>query len=271
MAAEGPAGALELGDDGLDGGDLLLPVFLLGLCPALGVRLGTIAQNALVARETQTALGTEGGEVGVLLHELVQDGDGIQIPGNHLVALRVLAPGGDLAVIPQNQLPGEAVGEHVFVVVGIIKGEHQGLFSLREIEGVFHHVGLAVLAGDLAPHTVDVHQNIALVIDALEDFFVFIRGDHIVIDAVGLVVPVKGQLRIGHHRVEKQMLHHAVVGSVGHAVPFTALRLDGGIQNGVGLRRGKRFLGGFLDRVLCVSGGGGLSAAGQSKEQAQQQ
>ena len=195
------------------------------------IHICTVAQNALVARETQAALGTEGGEVGVLLHELVQDGDGIQIPGNHLIALRVLAPGGDLAVISQNQLPGEAVGEHVLVVVGIVKGEHQGLFPLREIEGVLHHVGLAVLAGDLAPHTVDVHQNIALVIDALEDFFIFIRGDHIVVDAVGLVVAVKGQLRIGYHRVEKQMLHHAVVSSVGNTVSFTALRLDGGVQN----------------------------------------
>ena len=51
MAAEGPAGALELGDDGLDGLPLLLPVGLLLLRPTLGVRLGPVTQDALIAGE----------------------------------------------------------------------------------------------------------------------------------------------------------------------------------------------------------------------------
>ena len=207
----------------------------------------------------------------MVLHKLVQNGDGIQIPGNHLIALRVLAPGGDFAVVPQDELPGEAVGEHVFIVIGIVKGEHQRFFPLWEVEGVFHHVGLPVLTGNLAPDAVDVHQDIPLVVDALKDLFILIGGDHVIIDAVGLAVPIEGQLRIGHHRVKKQMLHHTVVGDIGDAVPLPALRLDRGVQDGIGFRCGRGLLSGFLRGVLCLSGVTGESAAGQGNQQAQQQ
>ena len=43
VAAEGPAGAAEFLDDGLDGFPLLLAVRLLGVVPLLGVRLGAVA------------------------------------------------------------------------------------------------------------------------------------------------------------------------------------------------------------------------------------
>ena len=190
---------------------------------------------------------------------------GMAIPGDHLVALGILAPGGDLAVLPDDELPGEAVGEHVFVVIGVIEGEDQGLFPLRQVQGVAHHFGGAVLAGDLAPYVGDIHQDVAPVVDALEDLAVLVGRYHIVVDAVCLAVAVKGQLRVGHHRVEKQVLHNAVIGRVGDAVPGTALRHDGGIIDVIGLRLGLLFRDIFLGRtwrLLSVISGGGRAAAG---------
>ncbi len=187
----------------------------------------------------------------MLLHELVQNGDGVQVPGDDLRALGVLAVGGDLSVLPENQLPGKAVFQHVGVVVGVVIGEDQGLFPLREIEGVFYHFGAAALVLDLAPHIGNVHQHKAPVIHALENGAVLIGGDHKIVDAVGLLVAVKGQLRIRHHRMEEQVLHDAVVRYVGHAVPGAALRRLGGVQNGVRFRLGR----GRLRRLLL---GGGL-------------
>ena len=271
VAAEGPAGALELRDDGLHRLNLPLAVGLLGLGPALGVRLGPVAQDALVAGEAQAPLGAEGGEVRVLLHELVQDGDGVQVPADHLVALGVLAPGGDLAGLADDQLVGKAVLEHIVVVIGVVVGEDQGLFALRQVEGVLHHLGLTVLAGGLAPHIADVHQNIALVIDALEDLVVLVHRHHVVVQAVGLGVPVEGQLRIGDDGMEEQMLHNAVIGHIGHPVPDAALRHHGGIQNVIGLRLRGQDLHGLAAGILRVllRDGGVLTAAGGQREQRQ--
>ena len=81
VAAEGPACALEGLHDGLDRFDLLLAAGFPLWRPVLPVRLGAVAQDTLIAGEAQAALGAEGGEVGMLLDELVQDGDGIQDPG----------------------------------------------------------------------------------------------------------------------------------------------------------------------------------------------
>ena len=165
----------------------------------------------------------------MLFHKLVQDGDGVQVPGGHLIALGVLAPGGDLAVLADDQLVGKAVLEHIVVVIGVVVGEDQGLFALRQVEGVPNHLRLTVLAGGLAPHIADVHQHVALVIDTLEDFVVLIHRHHVIVNAVGLGVSVKGQLRIGHHWVEEQVLHDAVIGRVGDTVPNAALRHDHGV------------------------------------------
>ena len=230
VTAEGPAGALELCDNRLHRLDLLLAVGL----PLRGplhilIRLGAVAQDALISRQAQAALGAEGGEVQVLFHKLVQDGDGVQVPGGHLIALGVLAPGGDLAILPDHQLVGEAIGKHIFIVVGVVVGEDQGLFALRQVEGVPNHLRLTVLAGGLAPHIADVHQHVALVIDTLEDFVVLIHRHHVIVNAVGLGVSVKGQLRIGHHWMEEQVLHDAVIGRVGDTVPNAALRHDRGV------------------------------------------
>ena len=66
----------------------------------------------------------------MLLHEFVQNGDGVQVPADDFIALRVQAPGGELAVISDDELVGEAVFQHVFVVVHIVVGEDEGLFAL---------------------------------------------------------------------------------------------------------------------------------------------
>ena len=220
----------------MDGLPLLLAVRLLGVVPLLGVRLGAVTQDALVARQAQAALGPKGGEIRVLLHKLIQDGNGVQVPANHLVALRVQTPGGNLQILPYDELMGKAVFQHIGVVIRVVVTENQGLFPLGEVEGVADHLW-ALLSLLLAPNMVDVHQDIALFIDALENFPVFLHGDHEVVQAVGLVVPVKGQLRIGNDGVEKQMLHHSCPGDI-------ALPLLCGVQNLIGLpdRGGRRFL-----------------------------
>ena len=278
VAAEGPAGALQLRHDGLHGLNLLLAVGLLFGSPAFTVGLGAVAQDALVARQAQAALGAEGGEVRVLLHEFVQNGHRVQIPADHFLALGVLAPGPELAVLPDDQFICEAVGQHVLIVIYIIVGEDQRLFTLGEVESIFHHAGLARLIGLLAPAVRNVHQDVALFVDALQNLQVLSGGDHPVVDAVGFAVPVKGQLRVGHHGVEEQVLHHTVVGNVGHAVPDAAFGLDGGIQDGVGLRL--RFSGSVslrcfsLGRGLRLGGAvgprcGGGAAGGQGQQQQQ--
>ena len=66
----------------------------------------------------------------MLLHKLVQNGDGVQVPAGDFIALRVQSPGPELAVLAQDELVGEAVFQHVFVVVHIVVGEDEGLFAL---------------------------------------------------------------------------------------------------------------------------------------------
>ena len=262
VASEGPAGAAELFDNGLDGLPLLLAVGLLGVVPLLGVRLGAVAQDALVARQAQAALGPEGGEIRVLLHKLVQDGDGVQVPADYLVPLRVQAVGGDFQVLPDDELMGKAVFQHVGVVIRIVVAEDQGLLSLGEVEGIPDHMG-AVLPFLLAPDAVDIHQDVALVIDALEDFIILVHGDHEVVQAVGLVIPVEGQFRVGNDGMEKQVLYNAGPGEV-------TLLLLGGVLDFIGLLDGG---GGRLrllnfrfrrGRLLCRRRGG--STGGQEEE-----
>ncbi len=232
----------------------------------------------------------------MLLHELVQGGNGVQLPGNHLFALGVQAPGGNPAVLIQNQLVGKAVFQHIGVVVGVVIGQDQGLLPLGEVEGVADHDGGSVLARRLAPHAADVHQHVIISVAAVQNLVELVHRHHIVVQALLLGVAVKGQLRVGDEGVEEQVLHDAVPGRVGHAVPAPALGHDGGVQNfirlrfrfrfrlrlrlrfrfGFGvlrrglLRRGRGVLDGGLVRlglILVLSAAGG----GQQQRQRQQQ
>ena len=176
----------------------------------------------------------------MLLHKLVQNGDGVQVPADHLAALGVQTPGPDFSVLPQNQLVGQAVLQHVGVVVGVVVGEDQGLFALGKVEGVAHHHRIAGLIDALAPHVPDVHQDVALLIDVVQNPVELVHRHHVVVQAVRLGVAVEGQLRVGDDGVEEEVLHNAVVGGVGHPVPLAALGHDGGVQNLIG--RGGRHL-----------------------------
>ena len=164
----------------------------------------------------------------MLPDKLVQNGHGVQILRDDLVALRVQPIAPDETVLSQEQLVGKAILEHIVIVIHIVIGEDQGLFALRDVEGVPDHYRLAVGVGAFAPYVIDVHQHIAPVIYALENFVIFVHCDHPVIDAVGLTVAVKGQLRVGHDGVEKQMLHHAVPRYIGHAVHSAPVNGGGG-------------------------------------------
>ena len=278
VAAKGPAGALQLRNNGLHRLALFLPVGFQFIIPHLGVRVGAVAQDALVAGEAQAAFGAEGGEVGMLPDELVQNGDGVQILGDDLVALGVQAVAPDQAVVTDDEFVGEAVLDHIIVVVHIVVGDDEGLFALGDVEGVPHHHRLAAGVGAFAPYVIDVHQHIAPVIYALENFVIFVHCDHPVIDAVGLTVAVKGQLRVGHDGVEEQMLHHAVPRYIGHAVhgaPVNGgggddvwlllgfLRLLGRLRGGVGGLRLRSVIAGLGGRVRLGRAAAGGEGEGQ--------
>ena len=202
----------------------------------------------------------------MLLHKLVQDRDGVQVAADYLLSVGVQAPGPDLAVLTDDELIGKAVLQHVGVVVGVVIGEDQRLFPLRQIEGVAHHLGLAVLPGGFAPHIGNIHQDIALLIDVVQNLVELVHRHHEVVQPVGLGVAVKGQLRVGDDRVEEQVLHDAVIGCVWDAVPRAALWHDGGVQDFIGRRLRHRFWFGLRVRLgfgllrrpgLCPAGGRG--------------
>ena len=280
MGAEGPARLLEPLDDRLDGLDLRLTVGVKGGAAGIvggdvDVVLGTVAQDALVAGEGEDGLGPVEGEVGVLQHELVQDRGSVQILGEEgLAGVGIGALGPDLAVVSQHQLGGEALSQHVVVIVYIIKGDNEGLFSLGEHEGVPLHAGDAVLAGDFTPHVPHVDQNVALVVDALKDLFVLVRGHHPLVQphlaVVGHCVG-KGILRIGDDGVEKQVLHRLVgAPGLGELVlaPVGAHRVVGiGRGGGGGLRCGRGYRGSVRGRLVgfvpAAGGQGERQGAGQ--------
>ena len=184
-------------------------------------------------------------------NELVQNGDGVQILRDHLVALRIQAVAPDQAVVPDDELIGKPILDHVIVIVHIVVGDNEGLFALRDVKGVPHHHRLAIGVGAFAPDVVDIHQHIVVVVDALEDLVVLIHRHHPVVNAVGLRVAVKSQLRIGHDGMEEQMLHNAVPRHIGHAVHRSPV--NGGRGDGIRLRLGfLRLCGGV--RRFCLFG-----------------
>ena len=65
--------------------------------------------------------------------------------------------------------------------------------------------------------------------------------------------------------MKEQMLHDAVIGDIGHAVPNAALGLDRGIQNLIGLHH-RLFLGRGLRSAVLRSGR--TAAGGHGQEQA---
>ena len=157
--------------------------------------------------------------------------------------------------------------------------------KIDEADGVIigtvpHHHRLTIGVGAFAPYVIDVHQHIAPVIYALENFVIFVHCDHPVIDAVGLTVAVKGQLRVGHDGVEEQMLHHAVPRYIGHAVhgaPVNGgggddvwlllgfLRLLGRLRGGVGGLRLRSVIAGLGGRVRLGRAAAGGERTGQQK------
>ena len=66
--------------------------------------------------------------------------------------------------------------------------------------------------GFLRPHLIHVDEDVVIVIDALKHFVIFTDRDHIGVDALFLIVAVKGELGIGDQGVEEKMLHNAVIG-----------------------------------------------------------
>ena len=109
MTSKRPASALELLNNGFYRFPLFLAVGLLRLRPALGICLSPVAQNTLIACQTQTALGPKGRELRVFPNKLIKNRDGVQVLGDHLIALRVLPPAPDQPVIPQDELVCKAV------------------------------------------------------------------------------------------------------------------------------------------------------------------
>ena len=154
--------------------------------------------------------------------KFVQNGNGVQVLGIYVVALGVFAIAPDLTVVPHQKLISKAIFYHVGIVIHVVKGENQGLFPLRYFQFIADHHRLAGCVRGFGPDLINVHQNKALVIDALKDLIVFVHRDHPVVDAVGHIVTVEGQLRVSYHRMEKQMLHGA-----GPIHPFNRIFVKG--------------------------------------------
>ncbi|MPM47855.1 hypothetical protein SDC9_94576 [bioreactor metagenome] len=215
VGSKGPAFLLEFGDDRLYGFDFLLAVCLEGgELRGVGdvpVGLGAIAQNTLEAGQADAALSSVEGKVRMLPHELVHQSDGIQILRNDFFAVAVQTPAPDLSVVSQDELVCKAVLEHVVVVIYVVVGNDDRLFAFRKHQGVPFHSGLAGIVCVLRPDRVDVDQDVIVCVEGLENRPVLLFGHHPVVDAVGHVVSVKGQLSVGHHRVEKDMFHNSVV------------------------------------------------------------
>ena len=187
----------------------------------------------------------------MLPDELVQNGDSVQILRDNLIALRVQTIAPDKTIVPDDELVGKAILEHIVIIVYIVIGENQRLFALREVQRVADHDRLTVCVRALAPHIAYVHQNIAPVIDALQNFVILVHCYHPVIDSVRLGIAVKGQLGIGHNGVEKEVLHDTVPRRVGHAVHSAPINGGGGNDVGFRLRlRGSFRLRGFGRRFL---------------------
>ncbi len=91
---------------------------------------------------------------GVLQHELVQDRGSVQILGEEgLAGVGIGALGPDLAVVPQHQLGGEALSQHVVVIVHIIKRDDEGLFSPRGSMRVFRSMRVTPSSPVTSLHT----------------------------------------------------------------------------------------------------------------------
>ena len=149
VAAESPAGALQLRDDRRHGFPLFLSVGLELRRLVGAVGLGAVAQNAAVAGEAQATLGPEGGEVRMLLHKFGkgigrttfrQTALGIQVGHqNHLVGAQYLVG-----------LAHEMYATHHYDI-GIGLGSQKNTDLFKGIPGsmVFYHNAPAQILGSM--------------------------------------------------------------------------------------------------------------------------
>ena len=284
VGPKGPAGLLQPGDDGLYRVNFRLAALVKGGAGRIGlgdvnVILGAVAQDALIAGKGIDRFCPVEGKIGVFQHEFVQNCGGVQVLGQKgLLGIGVGALGPDLPVLSQHQLGGKALVEHILIVVHIVKGDDQGLFPLWEHQGVAYHAQFPVGIGLLGPHVLHAHENVALVIDALENLIVLVYRHHPVVQsllfrAAGGAV-VERPLGIGDDRVEKQVLHGLFrPPGLGQLVlaPIGAHRVVGvnGRRGGCGNRRHRH-------KALVRSGGGGgrrfaACAGGQGEAQGQRE
>ena len=217
----------------------------------------------------------------MLQDKLVQDGGGVQVLSEEgLLGVGVGALGPDLAVVPHHQLGGKAPLQHILIVVHVVKGDDQRFFPLGEPERVADHMGTA-LVGDLAPDVLHGHQNIALVIDALQNLVVLVYRHHPVVqtDALGFGqrALMEGVLGIGDDGVEEQVLHHLVRAPGLCELVLRPVGPDGvvGVRGGGWgrFRGGGGLRGGGDGRGVrrTAAGGRGFLAGGQRCEQRQGQ
>ena len=139
----------------------------------------------------------------------------VQLLGvEHLAGVGIGALCPDLAVVADDELARKALLQHVRVVVHVVERDDQRLLTLGQHQRVAPHALLAALGGVLAPHVLHCHEDVALVIDALQDLVVLVHRAHPVVEAVALRLRgralVECVLRIGDDRVEEQMLHHLI-------------------------------------------------------------
>ena len=171
-------------------------------------QIGGETQRALIASGANHALLAAVGEIRMLFHEFFQNGrDGVVVRISSIARL-VVGIGHQLAVLVQGEAVGHAVGPHILIKVQVVDGEHQRLFAGRQHQR-FRLLGHAVFVHLI--QQVNIDQHIAVFVKLPHHFFEFWHSDEIVVKALGLGVPVEGQLRVGDERMEKDMLHRPLI------------------------------------------------------------
>ena len=118
------------------------------------------------------------GKVGVLLYEFIQNRNQIIVTyADMAVLVRVLQL--RLSFFVQHHFIGKTASLHVDVVIDVVLGHDEGLFSFRQHDLLLHHffcaVGLLLHLRDI----VQMNHNISAVIHFLNYFFKFRnRGHH---------------------------------------------------------------------------------------------
>ena len=171
----------------------------------------TVAEGAGIAGEGHDALGALPGELGMLLDVGIQNGHHVAVIGGlaalhrqHLFAVvddGAAHDGDHVALVVHVQTAGEAVIQHIVVIIHVVDGQHQGLFAGGQVDVL--EDGLAV---HLLHHVGDIVENEAGLLQQGQHGLELGHGGHEVVVAGLFPVTVKGEGGVGSQTVEEDVV-----------------------------------------------------------------